>query len=823
MRPDGDLDRSSFLFRTTALPPPGPSLPEPQELPERIGDRYEREGLLGTGGMGEVWRVRDMELKRHVALKVIRPDLADGNWLARFVEEARIAAQLQHPGIVPVYDVGRLDDGRVWFTMKQVHGRTLEESLVALHRAETLEIAAPGGLTRRRLLDAFLRVCETVAYAHARGVVHRDLKLSNVMLGDFGEVMVLDWGLAKSVDDVHTHDPVQPRTSDGLKATRVGVIVGTPAYMSPEQARGESHRVGPPADVHALGAMLYDLLCQRPPRLARSGNELILAVAAATPILPPSTHAAVDDDLDRICLTALAAEPEDRYPTAAPLAAEVAAWLDGARKRERAMLHVADADASLAEAEVLDGRAEALAVAARDALAGVPKSAPVADKLEAWRLEDERNEASDGARRARDRAKRHLQDALLHDSNLPDAHERLAESLHRRHRELEAAEAAADARATLQELERHDRSGRHRPYIAGLGAVTLVTDPPGAEVRAHRFEPTERRLQPVFERVLGHTPLIEVPLAMGSYLLTLHRPGHEVVHYPVHIPRQHHWCGTAPGDTQPHPIALPPLGSLAPDECYVPAGWFIAGDDDYDTTLPLGRWWSDAFVLGRHPVTVDEYCSYLNALLAAGDADAVHAAEPILPDTEREHFLERGPDGRFVGIRTDRTDGHWPHMRLEGSCPIVLVTWNQARAYLSWLGGAWRLPTHLEWQKAARGVDGRRYPWGDAFDPTWTRMLQTASPVPTWVPVTEHPADVSVYGVRGLAGNCNDWTLDRAPQLAADHPGSRVVARVLPSERRLAGGGTYGMGPLFCQASIAANRTAMSTNPSTGFRKLRQW
>ncbi len=798
---------------------------EMASLPERVADRYEPEELLGSGGMGEVWRVRDCGLNRAVALKVIRADLVDDNWLARFLEEARIAAQLQHPGIIPIHDFGRLEDGRIWFTMKEVRGRTLEDHLQELYRATKMDLPPPSGVSIRRLLEGFLRVCETVAYAHARGVIHRDIKLTNVMIGDFGEVLVLDWGLAKLVEGHQAADPIQDRESEDILATRMGAITGTPAYMAPEQARGDARILGPTADVYGLGAVLYDLLCQRPPRLARTAAELIKAVADATPIAPPSTHTSLaDDDLDRICMKALAADIGDRYPTAAELAEDFASWLDGARKRERAMIEVQKADALVERANTLEEEARELASKAEQALVGVAKNAPVSDKITGWDLEERAKTAAAEARQARSRSVRSLRNAVSHAPDLIVAHDRLADSTLRRHRELEVKDPG-EASPLLEELAEHDRSRRYAGYLSGIGALTLVTDPPGAEVRLFRYELQERRLQPVFQRVLGKTPLVELPLEMGSFLLTLHKEGHTEVNYPVHITRQHHWDGVAPDESEPFAIRLPVEGELAEDECYVPAGWFIGGDDDFDTTLPRRRWWADGLVVGRFPVTVREYCSYLNALIEAGDGDAVYAAEPIMPDTEREHFLGRGPDGLFVGIRNDRSDGHWPALRREDTSPIILTTWHQARAYLSWLGAregkAWRLPAFLEWQKAARGVDGRDYPWGNEFDPTWARMLQTTSSIPTWVPVTEHPCDVSPHGIRGLAGNISDFTVDRAPQAVVDSTEPRVRAVIRESERRLAAGGAYGSGPIFCRAYAPVNRTQDSAHPSTGFRKFR--
>ena len=224
-----------------------------ERTPAAACDRYERLGLLGTGGMGEVWRVRDRDLNRTMAMKVIRAELMErGNVLARFIEEAQCSAQLQHPGIVPVHELGRLPGGEFYFTMAEVRGRTLSEVIGEVHWASKGDRwrTSATGWTFRKLVDAFHRVCEAVAYAHARGVVHRDLKPDNVMLGAHGEVLVVDWGLAKVVgrpDHAAEAGELEPvttdRSADSSKATRMGAVAGTPAYMPVEGGQELSHVV----------------------------------------------------------------------------------------------------------------------------------------------------------------------------------------------------------------------------------------------------------------------------------------------------------------------------------------------------------------------------------------------------------------------------------------------------------------------------------------------------------------------------------------------------------------------------------------------------
>jgi len=268
--------------------------------------------------MGTVYLAEDRSLGRPVALKVIRDGTLNKESIDRMSREAHIIARLEHPGIVPVHDIGTLADGRVYYVMKWVQGRRLDE-----------HFDASAGLPQR--LRVFQRVCETVAFAHAHGVIHRDLKPQNVMVGQFGEVLVLDWGLAKAAPDPTAVAPPevsipQNRSSEANpRVTSHGTILGTPGYMSPEQAAGAVDRIDERSDVFALGGILYFLLTGQAPRtaVAQSGD-------GALPLVPPrQRNRAVPRRLEAICLKALSAAPEHRYAGAAELAAEVVRFLDG--------------------------------------------------------------------------------------------------------------------------------------------------------------------------------------------------------------------------------------------------------------------------------------------------------------------------------------------------------------------------------------------------------------------------------------------------------------------------------------------------------------
>lgn len=795
--------------------------------------RYERLGLLGQGGMGEVWRVRDRDLNRVMALKVVRADRAPTErMLARFIEEAQATAQLQHPGIVPVHELGRLPDGRFYFTMKEIRGRTLAEVITEVHQAARGGVweATASGWTFRRLVEAFHRTCEAVAYAHARGVVHRDLKPSNIMLGDYGEVLVVDWGLAKVLgrpDHVAAEgrlDPVVTTRSEGdVLATRAGEVAGTPAYMSPEQARGEVREIGLPSDVYALGAVLWHILSGRPPF---SGSfMLLLAQVASGDVRPPAGPAPLPPELVRLCLRAMAREPADRFSDASGIAREIAAWLDGARRREQALEAVAEADEMKPEIARLRARARQLRAEAEALLAEVKPWEPVDRKRPAWERE---REAATLERDARLREVEHLQtlrSALNHWPELVEAHDRLADHYRALHEEAEArrdTDAGLEAEALLRV---HDR-GRHAGWLRGDGALTLVTDPPGAEVLLYRYALEDQRLVPVLQRSMGRSPIVDAVLPMGSYLCEIRLEGHEIVRYPVYLRRRERWDGVRPGDDAPTPIHLPRLGALGPEDRYVPAGWFWSGGDEAirKDGLPWRRIWLDAFVIQRFPVTNQQYITFLDALVAAGQEEEALLHAP----RDRGAGGQLGPiiygrdaEGRFV-LQPDAEGDLW-----QPDWPVVMVDYAGALAYAQWRaaveGQPWGLVSELAWEKAARGVDGRIFPWGDSFDPTFCCMRDSSPDGPMLSSVTGYPLDESTFGMRGAAGNVRDRlgspiSMQGPP---VDRAGLPVPVEDDGSAPLALRGGCFGWAASFCRLDFRQLMSRQDRRIDLGFRLMR--
>ncbi len=302
----------------------------------RSRERYALNYLHARGGIGQVWQAHDGELGRDVALKELLPGRADDKELrARFLAEAQITAQLDHPSIVPVYELVRPRDGDPFYTMPFVRGRTLTEAARDFHQRRQEGRDRPGEL--HELLQAFVSVCNALSYAHVRGVIHRDLKGPNVLLGPFGEVLVLDWGMAKVAGAPETTQgatpnvlPVAPGGRSDEQDTLPGQLLGTPAYMSPEQALGRVDLIDPRTDVFGLGAILYEVLTGRPPV---GGADLVAVLCEASEgKMVPVRQAArwVPKPLEAVCHKALAKRREDRYQTAKELAEEVKRWLAGA-------------------------------------------------------------------------------------------------------------------------------------------------------------------------------------------------------------------------------------------------------------------------------------------------------------------------------------------------------------------------------------------------------------------------------------------------------------------------------------------------------------
>lgn len=799
--PPPELDEDASFAETIAPgehtllgPPPDMPALDIERLgldPRRFEDRYTVDGPLGLGGTGEVLAATDRLLDRPVALKVLRRGLRDPRALRRFMAEAQITGQLEHPSVVPVHDIAVLPDGRPVICMKRVRGRSLRALLDGL--ADGTIAPENGGLYR--LVRVLIQVAMAVDYAHAKGVVHRDLKPENVMVGDFGEVMVMDWGIARagvSPPDV----PRVPIAGTGPVslvelaaaplATQEGAIVGTPGYMSPEQAMGRP--ADGRSDVWAIGAMLYEVLTGTRPHAASSTWQLLIATAGSD-VEPPRERAPereIPVDLEEICLHALARDPGRRIESARALHRELEAWSAGRReadrRRQAAEALCGEGEESLWYVRTLEEERARLdaELAAGPALSG---HEPLAEKRARWQLEDRRATVADEVERAERFAEGKLGRALELAGGLMAARRELAGLHWRRYR---AAQAAVDPRAAARHAEavRRLADDRYAPRLDRPVRLALEVEPSGAEAVLYRQALEDRVLVPRDPRPLGATPLLaEVPT--GRLLVVLSAPGRATVSLPLMA-----WQG----DELRAAFTLPP--PLGEDWVYVPPGEFSrGGDPDALLAGPARAVSVEGFVIARYPVTVAQYFAFLAAL------DPVEAARRAPRENGVPLF---DPPARWAAPIRDREGDEW-----QPDWPVCGVSYGDALAYAAWLGernGArYRLPTEDEWEKAARGPDGRRYPWGDHFDPTFcsTRGSVPGDPLPK--AVGRFATDCSPYGVRDLAGGVREW-----------------VDGWFEANQRAVRGGAFSLYGFACRAAGRWGASPARTQASIGFRLVRE-
>jgi tetratricopeptide (TPR) repeat protein/tRNA A-37 threonylcarbamoyl transferase component Bud32 len=327
------LRQLGHINRVFDAPPADPR----EEIEQIDAGRYKPVAFHAAGGLGVVAVAEDRELNRTVALKVMQRLAAlDPAARRRFQYEAEVTGKLEHPGVAPVYGAGEDPAGRPYYAMRFIRGNTLADAVRDYHAATDDPTARRLEFTR--LLRCFASVCQTVAYAHARGVLHRDIKPGNIMLGGYGETLLVDWGLAKEMQGSESglrstasgasavsHSIIE--TLQAVEQTRTGVAKGTPAYMAPEQARGDWDHVGPAADVYALGATLYAVLTGRSPYTGETAEAVMRAVKAGPPPAVGQVNAAAPKPLAAVCEKAMARTPADRYPSAEAVAADVERWL----------------------------------------------------------------------------------------------------------------------------------------------------------------------------------------------------------------------------------------------------------------------------------------------------------------------------------------------------------------------------------------------------------------------------------------------------------------------------------------------------------------
>ncbi|MBK8097460.1 MAG: SUMF1/EgtB/PvdO family nonheme iron enzyme [Planctomycetes bacterium] len=625
-------------------PPPG--------LPSALGDgAIELRGEIGRGGMGVVVRGFEVALGRDVAVKLLAPRLAnEPEVLARFRREAQAVARLRHPGIVAIHSLGT-EQGMPWYSMDLLPGPGLDRELAALRNGTQARRLPSFRSTRWNevVADLVAAVAEALAAAHEAGVIHRDIKPSNLMFAGNGQPTIVDFGLARIVDQSTITDP--------------GAVQGTPHYMSPEQARPSRHApIDPRTDIWSLGVVLYELLTLERPFASESLHDLLEQIATRAPQRVRERNPDVPQDLETICLVAMARHPDDRYPTAAAMAADL----------RRFLAHRA-----------ITARPAPWLRRLRHALVAHRRSLAVAGSVGGV--------------------------ALVAGFIAADAW----------------SEYARQPRLTVTVV---DPAGRPLPAAAGEVSLRPI-DPLSGEIGA--------------ARALGSLPLADARALAGPHRIVVRFREGAVAECVRDLP--------AEGITVTVQVTSRPRTDLDPRAMVSLPATVWHNRQETPTTCPnrdrpvrLG-----AFLLDRHEVSNAQYREFLLA--------RSHPAPP----------LWQGIDWRQPGLRLPRRDGTLVEF---DQLPVVGISWLDAVAYAEWAGV--RLPTHAEWEWAARGPELRSVPWGDASANAPLRGAVAGADCATYTsladglqlyldnaaPVDSHPDAATPEGILHLLGNVDEFT-----------------------------------------------------------------
>ena len=754
---------------------------------------------IGMGGIGSVMSGHDETLAREVAIKILRPAYRNRKpHLERFIREARATAQIAHPNIVPVHELGVFDDVGPFFTMKRVEGETLK------HVLRMLELGIPEyrqAYSLHHLLEIYISACNGVAYAHSRGIVHRDLKPANIMLGEYGEVMVMDWGLVKfvgptSLTKTQTNMVEFKDELIGMDATATidGSISGTPAFMSPEQALGNMSTIDERTDLYSLGAILYCILThRRSPYDSNLALEDVLQRVVDGDFLPPrkrNPKLKIPKELEAICLKAMNFHRQDRYASVRELIQDVRHYLEGmpvsaypepmisiAFKRiKRYPLIPLTAAVALFSLAVSFGSIhfsreyhfknymQTIADNIANGNLFVIRAESVLRKLEAEREHNPSKLKTPRELQLELELSRYKADF---NNNFDAAMEllikteetglqknvvarKIAEIYNKRINFSIREKNYEQTRKLLYEIRMKNYDayskilGNNQVMFSKInqiraeeGTFLVNTKPVPAKIEVVPLTPLEH---PLKKNVFNSGDRAE-EIPTGTYLLLIKANGYPVVRYPIKL---------EPANEYTLDVYIP--RTIPDGTVYIPAGPFVMGGQEstvyrkHTRTLP-------GFFIKKYEVTFAEYLEFWKSL-----------KDPVL----KERYASK-----FATSRSDKNLLAWDkngklRKDLSLRLPIAGITREAAVAYCKWLsdkiGLPCRLPTAAEWEKAARGTDERKYVWGNTLsaDKTLTlENLQAKKKYPISAPPGSFPDDVSIYGAYDMGGNVREYTSSR--------------------------------------------------------------
>jgi eukaryotic-like serine/threonine-protein kinase len=774
--------------------------------------KYDFAGLLGKGGMGQVLLVTDNDIRRRVAMKLLLPQHRQNSELVeRFLDEVQIAGQLEHPNIPPIYDMGSVDE-EPFFTMRLVEGDTLREVLDRL-RDQDKETHEEYTLIRR--LQIFQQLCMGMAYAHEKGVVHRDLKPANVMIGAFGEVLIMDWGLAmlagaKKLMASPPKEPSHKSNSGRVTTTRVGLgtdatsnsINGTPVYMSPEQARGDNGQISARSDIYSLGAMLYELLTLSVPLRGRTTFETMLKVGSVVPA-KPSVRASeydltVPEVFDEICMKALDKDPKQRYKTALEFADEVQAYIDGSRERERcqqeASAHIVRGYEFTRSYFKVRASVEKVRRERHKLQKKIPGFAPLDAKRELWDLDARIDTLEQDQARYYETAHDSFDAALGIDSNDSAAREAKADLFWEYFLAAESrgdGEGARHFRARVEAF--HD--GKYEQRLNKAGTLYIKFSPPPDRLHLTSLVEKDHVLVEHEGRPMDADCKSLDNLSPGHYILRAWREGSAPVTVPLFLKRSEDLILEQ---------RFYPKGAIPEEFVIVTGGQGILGGDlNAPSSLPRTEVTVKDVLIARYPVSAGQYLDFVNDIARHSEDQALARVPRIKANTEP---LWK-PDGNGL---FDLSKQQFQKVSWDADWPIFGLSYGDAIGYCHWRSKVektiYRLPTELEWEWAARGPAGLCFPWGHRFEPNFCKMKLSRQGYPMPEVLGTFDTDCSPFGVRDMAGGVHEWCTSEF-----DEERAMVVLR----------GGAWVSIPARCRSAARIGDQPYDRHSSYGFRLAR--